>query len=249
MPKQTGLGDNFYIGGYDLSGDINSLGSITCPVAMEDNTGIDKFAVERKALRRDGAMEFTALATDTTAGQAHIVLSALPTADVVAQYFRGTTLGGPVASMVAKQVNYDGNRNDDGSLRYAVQAVANGYGLEWGQSLTAGKRTDTAATNGSSIDTGGSLAFGAQAYLQVFAFSGDDVTIKIQDSADDSTFADVTDLAFTEVTTGPVSERISISNTSTVRRYLRVATVTDVGFTSCTFAVMINKNPIAGVTF
>ena len=29
MAKQSGLGDNFYIGGYNLSGDVGSLGSIS----------------------------------------------------------------------------------------------------------------------------------------------------------------------------------------------------------------------------
>ncbi|MEI5100297.1 hypothetical protein RB200_19440 [Streptomyces sp. PmtG] len=28
MSKQSGLGDNLYIHGYDLSGDINSLGNV-----------------------------------------------------------------------------------------------------------------------------------------------------------------------------------------------------------------------------
>ena len=28
MAKSSGLGDNFYIGGYDLSGDVASLGQV-----------------------------------------------------------------------------------------------------------------------------------------------------------------------------------------------------------------------------
>ena len=32
----------------------------------------------------------------------------------------------------------------DGSLTAAVSALGNGYGLEWGEQLTAGLRTDTA---------------------------------------------------------------------------------------------------------
>jgi hypothetical protein len=249
MTKNTGLGDNFYCGGYDLSGDVNSI-NIASPLAVDDLTGIDKFAFERTGLARDGAMEWVAF-MNAAAGQAHPVLSALPRTDVVASYFRGTTLGNPVASLVGKQINYDLSRADSGALRLQVQALANAYGLEWGKSLTAGKRTDTAATNGSSIDSAASLSFGAQAYLQVFDAQGTDVTVKIQDSADNSNWTDVSGLAFTALTgaSDHTTQRIVISNTSTVRRYIRAITTTSAGFTSLTFAVAISKNEIAGVSF
>lgn len=241
MGKEWGGGDNFYVDGYDLSGDINSLGNISCPMATEDNTGIDKYAVERKGLLHDGHMDWVAYFNPAT-GQAHPKLSALPTADVVASYFRGTILGGPVASLVGKQLNYDGNRADNGSLRMNAAADANAYGLDWGRSLTAGKRTDTTATNGSSIDTTASLAFGAQAYLHVFAVTGTSVTVKIQDSADDSSFTDVTGLTFTAAT-GLTSQRLQTGRTATIRRYLRA--VTTGTFTNAVFAVMITKNKVA----
>lgn len=243
MSRDGGLGDNFYIDGHNISGDINSLGNISSPLAVEDNTGIDKFAVERKGLAHDGHMEGTAY-FNPSAGQAHPKLSALPTADVVASYWRGTVLGNPVASLVGKQLNYDGNRADNGSLRFAFAADANAYGLDWGRSLTAGVRTDTTATNGSSIDTTASVSFGAQAYLHVFALTGTDVTMKIQDSADNNTFADVTGLTFTQVTAVPFSQRLATGRTATIRRYLRVVTVTTGGFTSVSFAVQITKNKV-----
>lgn len=248
MTKQTGMGDNFYVGGYDLSGDVNSLSNISSPYEIDDVTAITQFANERVLLRRDGSMEFVTY-MNIAAGQAHPVLSALPRTDVAVAYFRGTTLGNPAACMVAKQINYDGNRADSGALRFTTQAQANSYGLEWGKSLTAGKRTDTSATNGSSIDTTGALNFGAQAYLQVFSFTGTDATVKIQDSADNSSFADVTGLSFTQITAAPTSERKATSNTATIRRYLRAVTVTTGGFSSLAFAVVINKNSVAGVTF
>ena len=56
-------------------------------------------------------------------------------------------------------------------------------------------------------------------------------------------------LVFTQVTAAPTFERISIVNTSTLRRYLRVMTFTTGGFTSCTFACMVVKNEIAGTVF
>jgi hypothetical protein len=248
VAKQSGLGDNFYLHGYDLSGDINSLGTISGGNTPLDVTGIDKSAYERIGGRRDGNVEFTSYFNDAT-DRAHLRLSTLPTTDVHLYYARGTTLGNPAACMVAKQINYDGTRGDDGDFKFTVQAQANGFGLEWGRQLTAGIRTDTGATNGTSIDTTASASFGGQAYLQAFAFSGTDVTVKIQDSADDSTFADVTSFAFTQLTAGRTAERIALSNTATIRRYVRVVTVTTGGFSSLAFAVTVVKNETASISF
>jgi hypothetical protein len=206
VAKQAGLGDNFYIAGYDVSGDINNVALSGGPATLDK-------------------------------------LAALPTADVHCMYMRGTTLGNAAACQVSKQINYDGTRADSGEFTFAVEAQCNGFGLEWGQQLTAGKRTDTAATLGTSIDTTASAAFGAQAYLQVFApFTGTDATVKVQDSADNVTFADVTGLTFTQITAAPTSERLATASGATIRRYLRVSTVTTGGFSSLTFAVVVVKN-------
>lgn len=246
MAKQSGLGDNFYIGGVDVSGDISALGNVGGGPAVQDVTGIDKSAMERLGLNRDGRMEFTSFFNPL---RAHPVLSALPTGDVILTYCRGTALGSPAACLNAKQANYDGTRGQDGAFTFTVQAQANGYGLEWGNLLTAGMRTDSAATNGTGFDTTASASFGAQAYLQVAAFTGTDATVKIQDSADNTTFADVAGLAFNQITAAPGAQRIATANTATIRRYVRAVTTTTGGFTSLTCAVVINKNTIAGVSF
>jgi hypothetical protein len=248
MAKSGGLGDNLYVGGYDVSGDIGSVDKIQGGHKPIDVTAINKSAFERIGGLRDGSMSWKAF-FNTAVGQAHPVLSALPTADVMATYCRGTTLGSPCASLVAKQLNYDGNRGNSGEFTFSVDAEANAYGLEWGVLLTAGLRTDTAATNGTGVDTTAAASFGAQAYLQVSAFIGTDVTVKIQDSADNVSFADVTGLAFTQVTAAPFTQRLATSNTATIRRYVRAVTVTTGGVTSVTFAVQVSKNEVAGVVF
>ncbi|WP_435279175.1 hypothetical protein [Streptomyces sp. 1222.5] len=249
MAKTSGLGDNLYISGFDASGDIQSLGNCGGGPAVLDFTAINKSAMERQGGVRDGRIEYTAFFNHVAVtGGTHEKLSALPTTDQIVTYCRGTSLGDPAACLVAKQINYDGNRNADGSFTFGVSSQANGYGLQWGQQLTAGLRTDTAATLGTSIDTAASASFGAQAFLHVTAFTGTDVTVKVQDSADNSTFADVASFAFTQVTAAPAAERIALGSTATVRRYIRVSTVTTGGFTSCTFNVVVIKNDTA-VTF
>lgn len=250
MAKTSGLGDNLYIAGYNASGDIQALGGISGGPALLNLTGIDKSAYERIGGLRSGQFEMTTFFnSDPLNGGTHEKLAALPRTDVIMTYCRGTQLGDPAASLVAKQTNYDPTRADDGMLTFGVSAQSNGYGIEWGRQLTAGIRTDTAATNGASVDTTASADFGAQAYLQVFSFVGTDATVKLQDSADNVTFTDVAGLAFTQITAGPTSERIAVANTATIRRYVRAITVTTGGFTSLSFAVNLIKNESAGVTF
>ncbi|NUS54143.1 MAG: hypothetical protein HOV66_04675, partial [Streptomycetaceae bacterium] len=144
---------------------------------------------------------------------------------------------------------YNPTRAANGALTFAIDAQSNGYGLEWGRLLTAGLRTDTAATNGTGVDGTAQTAFGAQAYLQVTAFTGTDVTVKIQDSADNASFADVAGFAFSATTAAHTTQRIATSNAATIRRYLRAVTTTSGGFTSVTFSVMVCRNQIANQVF
>lgn len=239
MAKTHGLGDNLYVEGYNLSGDIGSLSRIGGGQAPIEVTGIDKSAYERLTGKRDGAIEFMAF-FNPAASQAHPRLSTLPTTDVMLTYARGTTLGNPAACMIGKQVNYDGTRGEDGSFTLNVSAVANGYGLDWGQQLTAGQKTDTTATNGTGVDFLAATSFGWEAYLQVFSFTGTSVTVTLEDSANNSAFASFTGSAFTAAT-GITTQRLqSSSATATVRQYVRA--VTSGTFSNAVFSVVFVKN-------
>lgn len=243
MAKQTGLGMNFYVGGYDLSGDVNELSQISGPVKPLDMTDITLSAFARQGGQRDGQIDFKAFHDPTGA---HVPLSALPVADVVASaWVAPLAVGCPVAAMNAKQVNYDPKRGTDGSLLFDVSTSGQGYGLEWGLGLTGGLRTDTAATNGAALDNGAGTSFGAQAYLHVVAFTGTSVDIAVQHSSDNVTWTTLIDFGSQS---GIGGVRGSVANTATVNRYLRVSTVSGT-FSSVTFACAVNRNPVAGVTF
>lgn len=246
--KTNGLGQNLYVDGFNLSGDIGALDNISGGPKALDVTAIVKSAHERIGGQRDGNIKFTAF-FNPSAGQEHPVLSVLPTTDGSVILATALTIGSPAACMIGKQLNYDPTRGTDGSLTIKSDFEANGFGLEWGLLLTPGLRTDSAATNGASLDGAASSAFGCQAYLEVTAFTGTDVTVKLQDSADNVTFADIAGAAFTQVTAANQGQRIAISNAATVRRYVRASTVTTGGFTSVTFAVALVRNPLAGQVF
>lgn len=236
MAKQSGMGDNFYVGGYNLSGDINSLGTIGGGNTPIEVTAIDKYAIERIGGARDGRIEFISYFNNSTSPSgAHPVLRQLPTTDVQFTYCRGTAIGSPACSMIGKQTNYDGTRGDDGTFTFAVSSVANGYGCEWGNLLTAGLRNDTAAVTGASFDSGAGTTNGLQAYLHVTSFTGTSVTVKIQHSTNNSTWSDL--VSFTAAT-GKGTERKTVAGT--VSRYLRV--VTSGTFSDATIAVNAVRN-------
>ena len=259
MSKQSGLGDHLYIDGVDLSGDVGSIGSMHGgPTGTQDVTGINKFAYERLGLLLDGELDHSGF-FNPAAGAAHPTLKTLPYTDRILSYFHGGALGNEACGIVAKQLNYDWTRGADGSLTTTTNAQANGYGIEWGQQLTPGQRTDTTATNGTGVDltygvgtfppifpatAGASVSFGWSAYVHVFAFTGTSIVFTVQDSADNSTFTTLTGGAFPSVTTGPGAMRIAGANTATVRRYARVATTGT--FTSCTFALVFVPYLVGG---
>lgn len=242
MAKQSGLGDQLFIGGLDVGADISAIGNLSTPRATLDSTGITQSANARIFGLRDGQAEFTAYFNPGPAADAaHLAFRGLPLTDVQLTYLRGLGLGSPGASMVSKQIGYDPTRADDGSFTFGVTASANAFGIDWGQQITPGKRSDTTATSpATGLDTTASLSFGWQAYLHVFSFTGTSVTVTIQDSADNATFATITGGAFTAASAIGAERIQSASATATVRRYVRV--ITTGTFSQATFCVVFVKN-------
>lgn len=247
MAKGSGLGMGFDVDGVDYSGDINSFGKISGgPAGTMDVQGIDKLAYERLGLLRSGAVDFMAY-FNPSAGQAHPKFAGLPTSDVTVGGRFSATLGDAGFGMIAKQIGYDPKRDKNGSLLIDIRTVCNSFGLEWGQQLTAGKRTDSTATNGTPYDYGatvGTTNFGLQMYVHLYAFTGTSVTIKIQSSSDNGAdaYADVTG-----ATTGALSAvgavRVATAGNVAVERYLRVATTGT--FSNAQFHVLAVRNMTA----
>ena len=308
MSKTNGLASSFFVGGYDLSGDTSALDMIKGGPAPLDVTSIKVSAHERILGLKDGDMQFTAFFNNGAAAE-HVALSPLPRTDTIGTVIFNNVLGNPAASINAKQVSYDPTRSTAGDLTEKVDLQANGYGLEWGIALTAGPRTDTTATAGTTVDSGGGFgtpsvpgstvpvtntsplpatvvitggtltnvsvngvtvgsgdgtytvpagqtiavtysvaptwtwtlvtAFGAQSYLHTTAFTGTSVDIKVEHSADNSTWATLIDF-------GSVSAigAQRLTSAGTVNRYVRATTGTGT-FSSVTFAISFMRNPVA----
>ena len=240
MAKQNGLGAQLFVAGVDLSGDIGAVDRIGCPTAHLDVTGISASGHERIFGQYDGEIALTSFFNDAAAAQ-HLTLRAKQSgSDALVAYYQGSAIGNMAAFLTAKQTNYDGSRGQDGSFTLKAQFLANAYGLDYGEQLTAGKRTDTSATNGASLNNSAATANGLVAHLHVFSFSGTSVTVKIQQSSDDGSGDPFADLITFTAATGVTSERKSTAAlTTAVEQYLRV--VTTGTFSSAVFAVCASR--------
>jgi hypothetical protein len=110
-----------------------------------------------------------------------------------------------------------------GAIADVVQASAefqSSEGVEHGVILSSGSAV-SATGNGTSVDNGASTSNGGVGFVSVPANTRNgNVTIKIQQSADNSTFTDL--ITFTVVSSATkTSERVEV--TGTVARYLRVS--------------------------
>lgn len=86
---------------------------------------------------------------------------------------------------------------------------------------------DTNTTTGASKDDAAATSTGWTAHLHVTAVDAGSWVVKVQDSADNSSWADVTNFAFTAATTATYERIQSATATATLRRYVRyVATRT-----------------------
>lgn len=245
MAKRSGLGMRLFVGGYDVSGDINSFAGINGGPAALDYTDITQSGNARLGGKRGGSTQFVSYFNDAT-DRAHPVLSALPTASVDAMGLVGVGIGSAGFCLHAKQIDYNPTRGAEGELTFAVDLQSTDFGLEWGEQLTAGRREDDEATDGDSLDGGASTSFGWSAWLQCFALGSGTPTIKIMDSADDSTFADLSDGAFGAIAANTTERIVAASATAELRRYVRVSTTGT--FTGLDFAVVLVRNEFVSVT-
>lgn len=105
--------------------------------------------------------------------------------------------------------------------------------------------TRVASADGTGVDIAGEGSSRLSILLEAVKNAGTNPTldVKIQDSADNLTFDDVTGLAFTQVTTATSSQELAVAARS-LRRYVRaVATIGGTESPSYTFYVKLLRTP------
>ncbi len=146
------------------------------------------------ALGSDGGVLTYLPGGDTNIGDPARLLSVIETT---------VTISAPVADVVAV------------ALDMQVQAS-----VGFGQVLHP-LSEDTNTTTGAEKDDASATATGWQAHLQVTAVDAGTWTIKLQDAAVSNTYSDVTNGAFSAVTTAGAERLVSATTTAALRRFVR----------------------------
>ena len=209
MAKRSGLGMEFYVGGFDLSGDTAALDTIAGPRTTFDVTAINKSAMERLHGLGNGQIDWTTFFNDAS-GQEHLALRGLVRIDINILALVGTTVGDPAAFLVAKQIDYPGSRGADGSFTLAPASLANAVPLEWGTLLLP--KTTVSGAGNSAREAGAASSTGLSAVIHCTAFDGTDYTATIQESSDNGgADAYATLKAFAQITAVNTSERVTVT--------------------------------------
>jgi hypothetical protein len=109
-------------------------------------------------------------------------------------------------------------RGADGAISISCEVQSSaGNPVEWGNILTTGVQTISSAAATTSIDQSASSSQGARAYIMNFTLNSGSPTVKIQDSANNSDWADL--ITFTG-SSAASAERKTV--TGTVNRYVRL---------------------------
>lgn len=217
MTKQTGIPSKLWIDAYDVSGDIGAINTIGNSRAQLDVTSIQDDYMSRLPGVGDSTLSFTSFFNTTGA---HARLSAMATANKIVTASVGTAIGAAAATMVGPEVTYNTVRGADGSLVSTAEFLSNnGQGAEWG--FLGAFQTFAAAGSAATLDGAAATSTGSAAVLHLTSIASGTATFKVQDSADDSSYTDVTGLAFTASSAG-TAQRVSSAAGATLRRYTKV---------------------------
>lgn len=240
MSKVHGKNTVVYVGGYDLTRYFSQADGEQSVDEVEATT-FGATGKEYVLGHQDGSLSLQGYADDDPTVLHDHLQDILGTAanTPVTVGWAGGAVADWAAVIDAKEKDYKTSSPIGGAVSISVEIRADG-GIAGYAKVQHAKTAETATANGTGVDwgAGSTTSTGFDANLHVTAISGG-ITFepKIQDSADNVTFADVTGGAFTAVTAVGAE---NIGGTASVRRYTRVAwTITGTG--SVTFVAALAK--------
>lgn len=232
MAFSHGKGASVLVDEYDLSAFLNTFDG----AATADTAEVTTFGSSSKAYvagTKDATISLGGFFDGTANAVDEVLQAALGGSALITLAPAGVaTIGNRVSLADCITTSYGVGATVGDAVTVSAEAQVTG-GLLPGV-LLASLVARTATGQTAAVDNGASTAAGAKAFLHVTAFTGTNVTIKVQESPDNSTWADL--ITFSTAT-GATSESGTASGT--IDRYLRV----DISgtFTSVTFAVALAR--------
>lgn len=223
-----GKGTSVLIDEFDLSAYFNSV-DVSTSIDTAETTAFGANSKSYITGLRDGTLSLSGMWSADTDGsdeELSAILGATTTPVVTVEFDAGTignratlarahetsfSISSPVADVVTVTADFNASADTAAGVNLSI---ANGVQLTTGSSIAFGSLGDLA-----SVDNGASSANGGMGIFHVTANTLDgDALIKVQHSADDSTFAD---LLFFGATAGTTSSGVRTA-TGTIQRYIRV---------------------------
>jgi RNase P/RNase MRP subunit POP5 len=239
MSFRHGKNTAVLVGEYDISAYLNEVSS-SMSIETADTSTFGTNAKTYITGQNDGTISTSGLfdgAADAIADIFENIIDNDLTSAITIAPDGGLVVGGKASLAAAKQTSYEISApvSDVVSLSAEFQVTA---GLRQGV-LLAANTSHTTSTNVASVDGAASSALGATANLHVTANTRTDTTvIKVQHSADNSTWADL--ITFTTVATGTITSEIATAS-GTVNRYLRATTTIATGTGSITYTLSLSR--------
>lgn len=231
------------IGRYSIAPDLRSMvmrRNIEIPVLSTFPDGGVNFVRRPVFGAQDGSLNFSGY-FNATAGRTDEVFTSLKdsvAAAIVSVAPEGFTIGNLVDMGKFQLTSYAINTGTEAPVEVSADMASDDQqdtGVSLKDDLSAETTTDATVNNASVNETAQTL-LGWVAHLHVKTYSGfTSVTVKIQDSADDSAWADVAGAGFT-LASGVTEQRLEGAVAATVRQYVR-SVITTVGSGSVNYAV------------
>lgn len=234
-----------YYDGYDITGFSRSFGPLTWTFGEADATTLGdpvKTAMADVATINVGTIN--AIMDSTALTGSHIIMPSQAARTVMLPIgIRGTPANGdPVFCGVFMQKDFMHEISPDSIATlsapfsgWAVDAATLLYNKPWGV-LVHAKGVETAVNSSSGIDDRGAQTTAGGFMCYQFFTSNGTATLKVQDSADNSAFADLVSAGSLDASTTPKHGIVALGTTATVRRYLRWQIVLGTA-TTVTFAL------------
>lgn len=252
--KTHGRHVRILLDGANISGDVRAIGGVGTRFDQAEATGLGNTLKQFVAGQGEAIVEgLSALfsnveeATGPTAQGSHTELSAqeVYNASVFMGIRAAPSIGVPTFSAQMQQMSYTVDATNTDAVLVAAElkgTVETSQARDvWGAALAVGTEI-SATTNHTSVDGGASSAGGLIAYLHLpvttGAMASNTYAFKLQDSANDSTFADISGATFSIDGSAVASERIEVSGT--VRQYVRLVATKTAG-TCVPWCTLIRK--------
>lgn len=223
MPTfRHGKNTAIYVDEYDFTGYFNDASSAS-NVDTAESSAFGDSAKTYVVGHTDGTISLSGMfeGTASTGTDQHFGTSLAGSEQLVIVATEGHAVGRRAVAMKSENTSYETSSPIGDIVQASVEFQAD-EGLGHGVLVSSGSSV-SATGNGTSVDNGASSANGGHGYISVPVNTRNgNITVKIQHSADDSTFADL--VTFTTVSgSTKTSERIAVATGTTVNRYLRVS--------------------------